>query len=196
MRMKGFTLVEMLVALAVFALLAAAGVSVMAYATGSQGIAQARMARVADLQRMRALLEADLGQAVARRTRNNAGQPAVQAFTGSADPHAAVLFAFVRAGHDNPHGAPRSSLQYVEYRLRDGNLQRSTRPMLDGSRLDPPQTLIDGVHAARMLYRYQGQWLDGWPGGVDRVPEAVRLTLELDGFGVVEQWFLMPGQPT
>ena len=42
MRMKGFTLVEMLVALAVFALLAAAGVSVMAYATGSQGIAQAR----------------------------------------------------------------------------------------------------------------------------------------------------------
>ena len=66
---RGFTLVEMLVALAVFALLAAGGVTVMAWASASQGVTQARMARVGDLQRARALLEADLAQAAPRRTR-------------------------------------------------------------------------------------------------------------------------------
>src|SRR5690606_17234435 len=83
---RGFTLVEMLVALAVFALLAAGGVTVMAWASASQGATQARMARVGDLQRARPLLEADLAQAAPRRTRNASGIAAVQAFTGTAEP--------------------------------------------------------------------------------------------------------------
>lgn len=194
MRARGFTLVEMLVALAVFALLASGGVSVMAWASASQGAASQRMARVGDLQRARAMLHADLSQAAPRRTRNAAGGAAVQAFTGSADPHAPVLFAFARRGWENPQGTPRASLQYVEYRLREGRLERSARPMLDGARLDPPQLVIDGVRAASVRYRYQGQWLDGWPGGVDQVPEALRLGLELEDFGRIEQAFLMPGQ--
>ncbi|MGY0635042.1 type II secretion system minor pseudopilin GspJ [Luteimonas sp. A478] len=194
MRARGFTLVEMLVALAVFALLAAGGVTVMAWASTSQGIAGARMARVGELQRARAMLHADLSQAAPRRTRNAAGGGSVQAFTGSADPHGPVLLAFTRRGWQNPQGAPRASLQYVEYRLHDGRLERRARPMLDGARLDPPQTVIDGVRAARVHYRYQGQWLDGWPGGIDQVPEALRLELELEGLGRIGQAFLMPGQ--
>lgn len=191
---RGFTLVEMLVALAVFALLAAGGVTVMAWASASQGVTQARMARVGELQRARAMLQADLSQAAPRRTRNAAGIGAVQAFTGSAEPGAGVLFALTRRGWENPQGAPRASLQYVEYRLRDGRLERSARPMLDGARLDPPQAVIEGVREARVMYRFQGEWMDGWPGGMDRVPEALRLTLELEGLGRIEQAFLMQGQ--
>lgn len=194
MRARGFTLVEMLVALVVFALLAAGGVTVMAWASASQGAAQVRMARVGELQRARAMLRADLSQAAPRRTRNAAGGTAVQAFTGSADPGPGLLFALTRRGWENPQGAPRASLQYVEYRLQEDRLERSARPMLDGARLDPPQTVIDGVRAVQVRYRFQGQWLDGWPGGVDRVPEALRLGLELDGLGQIEQSFLMQGQ--
>lgn len=191
---RGFTLVEMLVALAVFALLAAGGVTVMAWASASQGAAQARMARVGDLQRVRALLQADLSQAAPRRTRNAAGIAAVQAFTGSAEPGSGLLFALTRRGQENPWGAPRASLQYVEYHLHDGRLERSARPMLDGAGFDPPQLVIDGVRNARVMYRFQGEWMDGWPGGTDRIPEALRLTLELDGLGRIEQAFLMQGQ--
>lgn len=194
-RARGFSLVEMLAALAVFALIAAAGVGVLSHAAASQGATQARMARVGELQRAHALLSADLGQAAPRRTRNAAGAGAVQAFTGTAEPGQGLLLALVRHGWDNPHGAPRASLQYVEYRLREDRLERSTRPMLDGAALDPPQTLIAGVRRVQLRYRYQNEWMDGWPGGVDRVPEALRITLELDGLGTVEQWFLMPGQP-
>ncbi|AOH36404.1 type II secretion system minor pseudopilin GspJ [Luteimonas sp. JM171] len=191
---RGFTLVEMLVALAVFALLAAGGVTVMAWASASQGVTQARMAHVGDLQRARALLEADLAQAAPRRTRNASGIAAVQAFTGTAEPGTGLLFALTRYGWENPQGAPRASLQYVEYRLQDGRLERSARPMLDGARMDPPQLVIDGVQGARVQYRFQGAWMDGWPGGMDRVPEAVRLTLDLERIGRVEQAFLMQGQ--
>lgn len=191
---RGFTLVEMLVALAVFALLAAGGVTVMAWASTSQGATQARMARVGELQRARAMLQADLSQAAPRRTRNAAGIGAVQAFTGSAEPAAGVLFALTRRGWENPQGAPRASLQYVEYRLQEGRLERSARSMLDGARLEPPQTLLEGVREAGVAYRFQGEWMDGWPGGMDRVPEALVLTLELEGLGRIEQAFLMQGQ--
>lgn len=191
---RGFTLVEMLVALAVFALLAAGGVTVMAWASNSQGATQARMARVGELQRARAMLQGDLSQAAPRRTRNAAGIGSVQAFTGSAEPASGLLFALTRRGWENPEGAPRASLQYVEYRLQDGRLERSARPMLDGAGLDRPQSVIEGVRDARVMYRFQGEWMDGWPGGIDRVPEALRLTLDLDGLGRIEQAFLMQGQ--
>ncbi|WP_152540927.1 type II secretion system minor pseudopilin GspJ [Luteimonas huabeiensis] len=193
MRARGFTLLEMLVALAAFALLAAAGVGVMGYAAGHQGVAQARMARVGELQRARALLGADLAQAAPRRTRDAAGQAAVQAFAGTARPGDGVLFALVRRGWENPAQAPRASLQYVEYRLRDGRLERAARPMLDGARLQPPQVVIAGVRGVEVAYRFQGEWMDGWPGGADRVPEALRLALDLEGLGRVEQAFAMPG---
>ena len=58
MSARGFTLVEMLVALLVFALLSAVGVTVMAYAADNQGVVQARMDRLGEFQRARALLKA------------------------------------------------------------------------------------------------------------------------------------------
>ena len=53
-RGRGFTLVELLVALAAFALLAAAGVGVLAYAADNQQLLSARMERLAEFQRARA----------------------------------------------------------------------------------------------------------------------------------------------
>src|SRR5690606_33988596 len=129
---------------------------------------------VGDLQRARALLEADLAQAAPRRTRNASGIAAVQAFTGTAEPGKGLLFALTRYGWENPQGAPRASLQYVEYRLQDGRLERSARPMLDGARMDPPQLVIDGVQGARGQYRFQGACMDGWPGGLGPGPPAGR----------------------
>ncbi|WP_407354638.1 type II secretion system minor pseudopilin GspJ [Luteimonas sp. R10] len=191
----GFTLVEMLVALAVFALLSAAGVTVLAYAADNQGVLRERMQRIGEVQRARAVLRADLSQAAPRPTRNAAGHPAVQAFTGSADAAPGLLFALVRRGWSNPEQAPRASLQYVEYRLVEDRLERGTRPALDGAVLGTPQVLLRGVRTARAHYRYQGEWMDGWPGGADRVPEALQLDLQIDGIGDVRQLFLMPGQP-
>lgn len=190
----GFSLIEMLVALVVFALISSAGVAVMAYAADNQGVLRERMDRIGEFQRARALLKADLSQAAARRTRDATGAVAVQAFTGAADAGEGILFALTRRGWSNPEHAPRASLQYVEYRLRDGRLERGARRSLDGAVLGEPQVLLRGVRAAQAHYRFRGEWQDGWPGGVSEVPEALRLQLDIDGIGRVQQLFLMPGQ--
>lgn len=184
----------MLVAVVVFGLISAAGVAVMAYAADNQGVLRARMDRVGEFQKARALLKADLGQAVARRTRDASGEVAVQAFTGRAGTGDGRLFALTRRGWTNPDHAPRASLQYVEYRLRGGRLERASRPALDGAVLGEPQVLLQGIRTAQAFYRFRGEWLDGWPGGAGDVPEALRLDLDLEDIGRVRQLFLMPGQ--
>jgi general secretion pathway protein J len=194
-RAGGFSLVEMLVAIAVFGLIAAAGVGVLAHAVDNRDAVAARMNRIAEFQRARAILRADLGQAALRRVRTADGTPARNAFAG-ANPGMrgnGPLLGFVRRGWDNPDSAPRPSLQYVEYRFVDDRLERSVRLALDGAAPGEPQLLLSGVRSARMAYRYRGQWNEGWPGGAGALPEAVALILEIDGLGQVEQRFLLPG---
>ncbi len=190
----GFTLVEMLVALFVFGLIAASAVAVMAYALDSQDVVRGHAGDVAAFQRARALLRADLGQAAPRRVRDASGQPARRAFVAGA-PGTPVLLGFVRRGWSNPEGEARASLQYVEYRIVEGRLERRTRPALDGAALSAPQVLLEGVRSARLRFRFRGDWLDGWPGGADTLPDAIALELVLDGFGRVEQLFLVPAVP-
>jgi len=195
-RAAGFTLVEMLVALLVFALLSAVGVGVMAYAVDNQGVIQSRMDRLGKFQRARALLQADLAQAAVRRVRGRDGMAARDAFvgsTGGTPSGGAPLLALVRRGFANPDEEPRASMQYVEYRLVDGQLERGVRSALDGAMTGPPQVLLTGIQAASIDYHYRGAWNRGWAGGMETLPDAVRLKMDLDGLGRVEQWFLLPG---
>ena len=62
----GFTLVEVMISLMIFAMLAAAGAAVLSGAIDNRFAIKAASDRVGDLQRMRGLLRADLGQAAAR----------------------------------------------------------------------------------------------------------------------------------
>ena len=193
-RPTGFTLVEMLVALFIFGLLAAAGVGVMNYAATNQAVVRDHSERLAEFQRMRATLKADLAQAAPRRTRGMDGVPAPGPFAGGHEAEAGVLIAFVRRGWENPDGEPRPSVQYVEYRITDGRLERSTRPALDGAPSGPPQVLYEGVDAVRLEFLSRGQWLPGWtPSPHSPLPQAVRLEMTLRDVGPVTQLFLLPG---
>ena len=191
-RVRGFTLVEMLVALVVFGLLSAATVGVLVHAADNREAVGARMDRLGEFQRARALIKADLGQAAPRRVRRGDGSAARTAFTGQR-PGDAPLWGFVRRGWSNPDGAARASLQYVEYRIAGRQLERTAHAALDGARAPAPQVVLTGVDATAIGYRYRGQWNDGWPGGADEIPEAIRLTLDVEGLGTIEQLFLLPG---
>ncbi|MDX9998103.1 MAG: type II secretion system minor pseudopilin GspJ [Phenylobacterium sp.] len=193
--MKGFTLVEMMVALLIFGLVAAAGVAVMSFSVDNRQIVQAHTDRLARFQRARALIRADLSQAAARRTRGPDGQAASWTFAGGAGAGSGVLLALVRRGWDNPDEAPRASLQYVEYRLSDDRLERRSRPALDGAELGPPQVLLTGVAAATVSFAAGGEWVEALPHGAHQPPPpAVRLQLRLRDLGEVEQLFLVTGE--
>lgn len=196
----GFTLVEMLVALVVFALLGLAATGVLAWVADNRGTVAAHSERLAQLQRARALLQADLGQAAVRRVRGPDGRQAPDAFTGATHRGGAShggpgpLLAFVRRGWSNPDGASRASLQYVEYRLVDGRLERATRPMLDGASAGDSRVLLDGIVDAAIGYHHHGAWDHGWPGGAAELPAAVRLEIEFQDLGRIEQLFLVTGR--
>ncbi|MBJ6978314.1 type II secretion system minor pseudopilin GspJ [Luteimonas sp. MC1895] len=189
----GFTLLEVMASLAIFGLIAAAGVAVMAYAADSQGVLRERMDRLGELQRARALLRTDLSQAAVRLVRRADGSAGRHAFIGGRPGEAGPLFAFVRRGHENPDGAARASLEYVEYRIADGRLERSARASLDSATAPAARVLLDGITAARVAYFTDRAWNDGWRGGATTLPEAVELELELESVGRVRQRFLLPG---
>ncbi|MDB5471678.1 MAG: gspJ [Caulobacter sp.] len=196
MRRGGFTLVEMLVALFVFGLLAAAGAAVMGSTLTSQSAVKSRVERFADFQRLRATLRADLAQAAPRHTRDTNGTPAGIAFVGGDawGDNKERLFVVVRRGWENPDKAARPSLQYVEYRLSGGRIERRVRAALDGTALGPPQVLLDGVEAGQVAFLHQGAWQGSWKGqsGIE-LPRAVRLDLTVRGIGPVTQLFLTAG---
>lgn len=188
--MKGFTLVEMLVALLIFGMLAAAGVAVMRSTVDSQSAVRERVDRMAQFQRLRASLKADLGQAASRRTRGEDGFLSPSAFGGGGD--GGPLLMLVRRGWENPDGLARASMQYVEYRKVDDRIERRVRAALDGAPLQPPQVLADGVDAAGVAFLAREQWRSVW-NGTGELPEAVRVDLNLEGVGPVSQLFLTPG---
>lgn len=186
--MRGFTLVEVLVAMLIFSVLAAAGVTIMRTSIDSQAAVRGEVERIAAFQRLRANLKADLGQAARRRTRDPEGLTAPAAFTGGDLSSGGLVLAFARRGWENPDAQPRASLQYVEYRIVDGKLERQVRPVLDGAPLGEPQVLYDGVESIRVGFYAGKTWREVW--AADELPEVVRLDLRLKGMGEVSQLFL------
>jgi general secretion pathway protein J len=190
--MKGFTLVEMLVALFVFSLIAAAGVTIMRFSADNRGLVHARSERLAEFQRLRALLKADLTQAAERRTRDAQGRPLREAFFGGST--GTPLLRLARRGWENPDAQPRASVQYVEYRLNAGRLERVAHLALDGSAVATPQLLAERVRAVAISFLWHGQWISALPGGpVDPLPQAVKLDLTFDDIGPVSQLFAVTG---
>lgn len=194
--MKGFTLVEMMVALLIFGLISAAGVAVMSFSVDSQKIVRVRTHRIGELQRARSALKADLAQAALRTVRDEAGRPVGRAFGGGEQEVGGPMLQLVRRGWDNPDADPRASLQAVEYRLHEGRLERRARPALDGAAYGPPQVLLSGVREGRVAFRVRGEWIEALPNGPQQpLPQAVRLDLTLEDFGPLSQLFLVSGEP-
>lgn len=188
---SGFTLVEALVALTLFALIAAAGTAVLSMSIDNRFAVRVASDRTAALQRTRSLLRADLGQATSRRTRDRNGEPQALALEGATGPGDPIL-TVTRAGWSNPDAAGRSSLQRVEYRLAEGRLERRVSPYLDGSPLGPPQLLLSGVTDLEVSFLRGGQETPvPTPGSLGEPPDAMRLTLTLEGYGRMTQLFLI-----
>jgi general secretion pathway protein J len=183
---RGFTLVEMLVALSIFAVIAAMGVSLLRSSVDTQDAVQARLQGMSGINRVRAVMANDLAQAVQRSTRGQAGE-SVPAFVGSSNG-----FAFVHAGAGSLDGSPRPNVERVGYALTGGEWRRATQPMLDGTALSDGDRLIGDVTAAAVRYRdAQGNWSESWnsdPG--DRLPRAVEVRLTRTGRAPLTMLFL------
>ena len=188
-RQSGFTLLELLVALAVFSVMAA-----MAY-SGLNGLIQNRerlaqtSERLHELQLTMDTLRRDLAQTVVRPVRDELGdtRPAMAAFPGRFD------LEFTRGGWPNPLARPRSHLQRVVYRFEGGELVRYGALVLDGgARTDARRrVMLSGLSSFNVrVLDSLGEWHSGWPvDGQPAMPRAVRLEMELEDWGRLTRVF-------
>ena len=183
---RGFTLVEMLVALSIFAAIAAMGVALLRSSVDTQDAVQERLKAMGGINRLRAVMANDLAQAVQRSTRGPAGE-AIPAFIGSSNG-----FAFVHGGAGALDGSPRPNVERVGYALVGGEWRRATQPMLDGTALGDGDRLVGEVTAVVVRYRDErGNWSENWtsePG--DRLPGAVEVRLTRTGREALTMAFL------
>lgn len=176
---NGFTLVEVVVALFIFALLAAAGVSLLSFAVKAQAASALALEDVSGDRRLSAILISDLGQAVPRVSRDATGAPR-PAFQSNQDE---LLLAYVRGG---------STPQHVEIRLEKGTLVRVATPFVDGAAPAQPLTLETGVERVQLRFRAKTDWLDNWDSErTDTLPRAIDLTITRRGQAPVKRLFLV-----
>ncbi|MEH6789443.1 type II secretion system minor pseudopilin GspJ [Parasphingorhabdus sp.] len=159
---NGFTLVEMMVALFIFAMLSVAGVIMLRGAVDSDEVTAENLGQMAEMQRFVSLMEADLSQALPRPPRDERGDRTA-AFASETGGGEEALLKFTRGGQSNINGEARSNLERVEYRLADGNLERWRYRMTDGGAIDEPAILISDLDSIELRFRdKRGQWSDRW----------------------------------
>ena len=185
MKRAGFTLVEMLIALTIFGMITAAGVALLTLTVRTQATSERLLDEVGALRRAGALLTADLGQAAPRLSRDRDGRPR-PAFIGAAG-DGELLLALVRGGTDE------DPLQRVEYRLREGRLERLAFDRIDGDARGVPLTLLSGVRQVRLRFRDRdGAWQPVWNvTDPTRLPRAVELVSDTETHGSVRELFLV-----
>lgn len=187
---RGFTLVEVLVALLIFSILASAGVALLSFSVRAQAVTGAKLDDLGALQRTLAVLSADLAQARDRPVRNGAGTtlPAFLGTDGSGQPAVQL----VRGGWTNLDAQPRAGAQRVAYQLVGTTLQRIAWPRLDGAAPLPAAPLLDHVAGVSLRYRYRGAWSDRWDGaGGVALPQALELRVRRDTGVEYRQLFLV-----
>lgn len=192
---RGFTLVELLVALLVFAVmsvLAYGGLRSVLEASASAG---AHADRLASLQRTFTAFARDVEQLADRGIRDEYGdrQPALR--VGGDE----LLLELTRAGWRNPAGQTRSTLQRVAYRLDDGALHRLQWAVLDRALESTANEseLLDGVQGVTLRFLDQAlAWHGEWPPlGVDGARlRAVEVVLELEDWGKLRRLFQVVGE--
>ena len=178
----GFTLVEMMVALFIFAMLSVAGVVMLRSAVDSDEVTAGKLGQMAEMQRFVSLMEADLSQTLPRTYRDDRGDrmPAFASETGGAEK---ALLKFTRGGQSNINGQARSNLERIEYRLQDGKLERWRYRMTDGGSIDQPAVLISNIGSFELRFRdKRGQWSSSWETErLTDLPRAIEMQFEQDG---------------
>jgi len=208
---RGFTLVEVLVAMAITALVAVVSYSALSAALASAERLRVSAQRAQEIGQVMAMLSRDIRQTASRTVIDEFGQrtPAVMGGELARD-----MLTVTRAGWHNSTGAPRGTLQRVDWWLEEETLWRGYFPVLDitpgTERIET--AVLDGVErfevrflpnvAALEINRDdvidRRNWEDSWVADLSQPdqglppPAAVEVTMEVLGLGEVTRLYVLP----
>jgi len=190
----GFTLLEVLVATSLFAILSTLAYGGLQRVRADSHDLTLREQRITQLQLAHTRLQADLSQARPRPVRDRLGSP-LAAFSGRRD-GARRLSLTTPGRHKLLLGPGASRLTRVDYLYQGGRLYRVQWPVLDRAHATTARRtlLLDGIH--HLDLRFRGRvWHDLWPLAANDsdaavLPQAVELVLEMDD-GLRYRWLLL-----
>jgi general secretion pathway protein J len=188
----GFTLLEVLLAVAIVALIAILGYRALAALADSESKLAAEAARWRTLDLFFARLEGDLRQAMPRPARlSETREPA---WAGASDAAGNGVLTFSRAGPEFALEAA-SAGQRLAYRFHDGSVEVLYWASYDRPRGGDPSAypLLEGVAAFQLAYLSKdGTWVDTWPRtGESELPRAVKVDLTLVSGETIERWLAL-----
>lgn len=189
---QGFTLIEILLSLLVFALLSMATYSVLNSTIEGKEAIVTQTDSLTQLQRVFTIMDNDISQFAQRKARINGEAPGESFFlTGEfLNDSESEGFSFVRDGWVNPLMIlPRSELQLVAYRIIENKLERLYYNHVDNDVGSEPrvQTLLEGVTA--LSVSLQGEDEDD---GSSALPRIISITITTDTYGEIERLFSIP----
>lgn len=201
-RSKGFTILEILIAMAIFTIIGLASTGVLTSVIDSDKASSERFDKLQLLQRTMLTIERDVLQAVARPMRidgqlnENVIQGGKDVFESQADG-----LGFVHAGWQNPNlMLPRSTLQAVAYRLQEEELIRVHGNYVDNViGFEPKErVLLTGIEDFRVEFFVgnAGEDLDedeNWQENYTSktLPLALAINIVSKDFGEIRRHFVL-----
>lgn len=203
MRQRGFTLLEVLVTVAIFALMYVLAVEFVDGAMDTREDLNKGAKQLEESQRAIIYMTMDFEQMIARPVRDPYGDPE-PALVGKND-NGVDYVEFTRLGWANPfHLRQRSDMQRVAYTLKGTTLYRRYWPVLDANVATQYQEdpLLHHVKSFKVRYLTQdvsGQlnWVDQWPTAAiatqavwtQALPKSVEVTIDLENGNQIHRYF-------
>ena len=192
---SGFTLIEILVALFIFAVVGLISAQLLGRTVNAYEVLDDRGQRLGQIHRAMLVVERDMLQFRNRPIRMAQGEPLPALMIGDEG-----ALSMTRGGWRNPLQRPRSELQRVGYRIQDEKLVRAYWPVLDRRGDEEPisQTLLEGVEDLEFFAIDQnGQEHKFWPPrsgqGVGQLQIAgLVLRVSMVPVGIVERVWEVP----
>lgn len=197
-KLKGFTLIEILIALTVFAVLATITSSSLYYAFTTRTLVNAQADRLNSLQLAISLIQQDTIQAIERPIRGNEMR-LFPAFIGQTH-----YLELTRDGTINPQSIEkRSTLERIALVCEEDKLMRRTWPSLDSNdrNTHEDKILLDNLKECHFNYLNQNlQSLPEWREQAltqnqrkEPLPKAIQLNITLKDWGEMNYLFIIPG---
>lgn len=199
----GFTLIEILVAITIFAIMSAFAYRSLTAVLEARKQLEVEQHKWRDVVLMFARMEQDFSSALLRPIRNTSGNT-TDAFEGKPDPVGDTegQVVYTRMGYAGQRGG-LAAPQRMGYRFRDNKLEQLTWQVLDQAPRTVPLTgtLIENASEVKFQFLENNQaaskWLDRWPQpgtqpGTGKLPSAVEVSVTLTSGENLKRIFLLP----